>query len=88
VAARHSIHVPSLVSDSLVADEGTELAHAVEAPPPPTLEDAAEKELLVAKVAELEERLAELELVSAGSANGHDADGGSQQDRDAKGATS
>jgi branched-chain amino acid transport system permease protein len=69
VAARHDIHVPSLVSDSLVHDEGNELAHAVEAPPPPTDEEA-EKELLVAKVAELEERLAELELVSASTPNG------------------
>ncbi|MGH9275392.1 MAG: hypothetical protein ACRDZU_12165, partial [Acidimicrobiales bacterium] len=64
-------HVPSLVSDSLVHDEGNELAHAVEAPPPVTEED--EKELLVAKVAELEDRLAELELATVGGvqANGN-----------------
>jgi branched-chain amino acid transport system permease protein len=62
VAARNDIHVPSLVQDSLVADTGNELAHAVEAPPP--IDEEIDRELLVAKVAELEERLAELETAT------------------------
>jgi hypothetical protein len=75
VAARNHIHVPSLVSDSLVTDTGHELARAVE--PPPPLEPQREREVLVAKVAELEERLAELELVSVATtgAAGPGADG-------------
>ncbi|MGH9085617.1 MAG: ABC transporter permease [Acidimicrobiales bacterium] len=82
VAKRNDIHVPSLVSDSLVHDEGNELAHAVEAPPPVTEEE--EKELLVAKVAQLEERLAELELATVG--NGHAAKGNQHSTTAEKGA--
>jgi len=65
VARRNDIHVPSLVSDGLAHDEGNELAHAVQAPPPVTEED--EREQLVAKVARLEERLAELDLLAPGT---------------------
>lgn len=75
VAARNDIHVPSLVSDSLVVDSGNELTLATEAPPP--AEPLLDREVLVAKVAELEERLAELELVSVAptGADGPDLDG-------------
>jgi branched-chain amino acid transport system permease protein len=63
VAARHDIHVPSLVSDSLVSDAGNELAVAAGAvpDPDPELDDEEETRVLVAKVAALEARLAELE---------------------------
>jgi branched-chain amino acid transport system permease protein len=69
VAGRHSIHVPSLVSDSLVTGGPSGLVAAVEEPPPP-LDGATAEEQLAAKVAELEERLAELELVAPAPAPG------------------
>ncbi|MFZ6005205.1 MAG: ABC transporter permease [Actinomycetota bacterium] len=59
VAANHDIHVPSLVADSLVTDEPAQAIGApatltpVAAPDDPTV--------LMARVAELESRLAELE---------------------------
>lgn len=59
VAARNGIHVPSLVSDSLVADDGA-LTEAARGPDLP-LDEAEERRVLLAKVAALESRLADLE---------------------------
>jgi branched-chain amino acid transport system permease protein len=64
VAKRNNIHVPSLVSDSLVSKEDEHvLEQAVDhVPDAPGEQD---KEVLVAKVAALESRLAELEGAGA-----------------------
>jgi branched-chain amino acid transport system permease protein len=66
VATRNGIHVPSLVSDSLV-DDGQEdpLTVAARGPDDPPLDEAEEKRVLLAKVAALESRLAEVERASA-----------------------
>ncbi len=73
VAARNAIHVPSLVSDSLVADTGTELAIAAGVAVDLSHHDVDEldRDVLAARVSELEARLAELELVPQASTNGH-----------------
>lgn len=68
VAATHSIHVPSLVADSLVTEDlGQQIAVGADLTATPELED---REVLVAKVEALEQRLAELETSATGS-NGH-----------------
>ena len=61
VAARNGIHVPSLVSDGLVTDDHA-LTEAARGPAESALDDDDdEKRALVAKVAALESRLADLE---------------------------
>jgi branched-chain amino acid transport system permease protein len=65
VAARNGIHVPSLVSDSLVTDDTGALTEAARGPDEPTLDDDEEKRVLVAKVEALESRLADLERSGA-----------------------
>ncbi len=70
VAVRNDIHVPSLVSDSLVRDAGNELALAVESPPPS--EGGLDAEALAARVAELEERVAELTGAAPAAASNGD----------------
>jgi len=68
VAATHNIHVPSLVADSLVTEDlGRQIAAGADLTAVPEPED---REVLVAKVEALEQRLAELETV-AGASNGH-----------------
>ncbi len=65
VAAKHKIHVPSLIADSLVTeDAGEEIAAGADLTAEPVQD---EKEILVAKVAALEDRLAELEDVTVQS---------------------
>jgi branched-chain amino acid transport system permease protein len=60
VAARNEIHVPSLVSDSLVTDDHA-LTDAARGREEPALDDEEERRVLLAKVAALESRLADLE---------------------------
>lgn len=66
VAARNGIHVPSLVSDSLASDDSGALTEAARGPDDPVVDDDEERRVLVAKVAALESRLADLELAAAG----------------------
>jgi branched-chain amino acid transport system permease protein len=70
VAARNGIHVPSLVSDSLVTDDTGALTEAARGPEERTLDEDEEKRVLVAKVEALESRLADLERSGAVTSGG------------------
>jgi branched-chain amino acid transport system permease protein len=70
VAARNGIHVPSLVSDSLVTDDTGALTEAARGPDERTLDEDEEKRVLVAKVEALESRLADLERSGAVTSGG------------------
>ena len=75
VAADHNIHVPSLVADSLVTTEEGDLRATVDHLDAPLPTD--DRDALVAKVAALESRLAELETIAP--TNGHDPESNGTQ---------
>jgi len=85
VAARNDIHVPSLVSDSLVRDAGNELALAVEAPRVDGADEPA-TDALLARVAELEGQVAE--LVGSAASNGSSPERSRSRSRAKKGPAS
>jgi branched-chain amino acid transport system permease protein len=75
VAARNGLHVPSLVSDSLVHDDGDVLAQTARGCDAAAAHDPDDPQVLHAQVAALEARLAELELAAAATTNGNSANG-------------